>query len=311
MKILATSDIHGNRLLIYQIKHIILKENIEALIIAGDIAPKGFYQLYKNGPRYKFSSAFSIKNINDILNGDEQLVKTRLDLLGFVDIPKHAYNLSTIKSKQKEKLIQICELLKMLDIPVYMLIGNDDHIPDEEWNEILNSFGIFNLNLRTYSLKDLKVVGFQYVLPTPWNTNNELPEDALAKKIKNIKNNVDRKTILITHGPPKSILDRLVNGFHAGSESIYNLVKDRQPVFHIFGHIHEAFGTARIRDTICCNVSCLWTEWILRGYIIDTETRSIKKVVKRISVNDLKSLYKELLFSSSDTTESERERAGW
>ena len=44
MKILATSDIHGNKALIYLVLQIIRKENIDALIIAGDIAPKGFYQ---------------------------------------------------------------------------------------------------------------------------------------------------------------------------------------------------------------------------------------------------------------------------
>ncbi len=49
-------------------------------------------------------SAFSLKNKEDILSGDEQQIKTKLDLFGFVEIPKDKYNLSTIKSKQKEKL---------------------------------------------------------------------------------------------------------------------------------------------------------------------------------------------------------------
>ena len=42
MKIFATSDIHGNKTLVYLIRKIVKKENIDALIIAGDIAPKGF-----------------------------------------------------------------------------------------------------------------------------------------------------------------------------------------------------------------------------------------------------------------------------
>ena len=44
MKIFATSDIHGNKALIYLIREIVKKEDIDTLIIAGDIAPKGFYQ---------------------------------------------------------------------------------------------------------------------------------------------------------------------------------------------------------------------------------------------------------------------------
>jgi len=290
MKILATSDIHGNKALIYLVLQIIRKENIDALIIAGDIAPKGFYQLCRSGLKYDICSAFSLKNREDILKGDEYQIKARLDSLGFVGIPKNKYNLSTIKSKQKEKLGKICKLLKTIDIPIYMLIGNDDHITDEDWDRILDDHGILNLNLRTHALGKLKVTGFQYVLPTPWNTNNELPENELAKRLRSIEDQVDRKTILITHGPPKGILDRVANGLRAGSESIYKLVKEKQPIFHIFGHIHEAFGNAKIDNTICCNASCLGTDRLLRGYIIDMEDKSIKKIEEEISLREIEDI---------------------
>lgn len=290
MRIFATSDIHGNKALIYLIREIVKKENIDTLIIAGDIAPKGFYQLYKDGLKYDIQSVFGLKNRADILKGNEQEIRTRLDLLGFVEVPKDSYNLSTIKSRQKEKLSEICKLLKTIDIPAYMLIGNDDHIPDEDWGKILDEDGILNLNSRTHALGKLKIAGFQYVLPTPWNTNNELPEDELAKKLRSIEGQVDRKTILITHGPSRGILDRVANGLRAGSESILNLVKDKQPIFHIFGHIHEAFGNAKIDNIICCNVSCLWTDWFLRGYIIDTEDKSIKRIEQEISLKELESI---------------------
>jgi Icc-related predicted phosphoesterase len=288
VKIFTTADIHGNKTLIYLISKIMKKENIDALIIAGDIAPKGFYQLYKDGLKYSICSVFSLRE--NILKGDSQQIKARLDLLGYVEIPKYKYNLSTIKSKQKEKLSEICKLLKTIDIPVYMLIGNDDHISSEDWDRILDDYRILNLNLRTHTWGKLKVTGFQYVLPTPWNTNNELSEDKLAKKLEGITDQIDRKTILITHGPAKGILDRVVNGLRAGSESILNLVKDKQPLFHIFGHIHEAFGNTKIGNTICCNVSCLWTDCFLRGYIIDMEDKSIKRIEEKISPKEIEDI---------------------
>lgn len=310
MKILATSDIHGNKALIYLIHDIVKKEDVDALIIAGDIAPKGFYKLFKEGLEFDISSGFRLKNRIDILKGNEQQVKTKLDLLGFVEIPTDAYNLSAISLKQKEKLSEICMLLKTIDIPVYMLIGNDDHIADEDWDEVLSEYGIFNLNLRTHALRRLKLVGFQYVLPTPWNTNNELSEAELAKKLKYNESLVDRKTILITHSPPKGILDRLANGVCAGSESMLKLIKEKQPIFHIFGHIHEAFGDTEIGDTICCNASCLWDDWFLRGYLIDAEARCIKEIKRRISLNDFRRIYgKHISFSA--IPESERQRSGW
>lgn len=46
MKIFATSDIHDNKVLIYLIRRIIEKEDVDALIIAGDITPKGLYRFF-------------------------------------------------------------------------------------------------------------------------------------------------------------------------------------------------------------------------------------------------------------------------
>ena len=62
--------------------------------------------------------------------------------------------------------------------------------------------------------------------------------------------------ILITHGPPRAengghfFLDRVFFGLHVGcaalSEAIKTLWKEgKAPKFHIFGHIHEGYGSAR------------------------------------------------------------------
>lgn len=295
MKIFATADIHGNKALIYLIQETIRKEKIDILVIAGDIAPKGFYQLYKNGLRYNMRSVFRLRNRENILEGSEQQIRAKLGLLGFVEISQDNHDFSLVKLKQKEALRRICELLKTLGIPVYLLIGNDDHISDNDWDKILSDYGIYNLNLRVYELEEFKMVGFQYVLPTPWNTNNELPEDRLADELTRIGPHIDRKTIFITHGPPKNILDMTANGLHVGSESIYRLVKEKQPVFHIFGHIHEAFGKATIDNITFYNAASLWDDWLLRGYIIDTKAMSEKRIERRISLGEFRHFYDEYL----------------
>lgn len=287
MKIFATSDIHGNRALVHLICRMVKNTNVDALIIAGDIAPKGFYRLFDNGLSYGFYSPFGLKNRETVLNGMPQQVKAKLDLLGYIEAPHSGCSLSVLESKQKEQLTQICALLKTVDMRMYMLIGNDDHIPNEDWDRILDECEVFNLNSRTHMLGEFKLTGFQYVLPTPWNTNNELPEEQLAQKLRWIEDQVDKNAILITHSPPKGILDKVTNGLHAGSQSIFDLVKAKQPLFHVFGHIHEAFGHDKIDNTICCNTSCLWTDWLLRGYIIDTEEKSIKKIEEEISLKEI------------------------
>lgn len=47
--------------------------------------------------------------------------------------------------------------------------------------------------------------------------------------------------ILVTHGPPLGILDRVARG-NAGCPDLLDLVKKVKPKFHLFGHIHEAYG---------------------------------------------------------------------
>lgn len=49
--------------------------------------------------------------------------------------------------------------------------------------------------------------------------------------------------ILVTHAPPKGILDKSKAGESCGSEYLLNRVKEVTPKMHLFGHIHESYGT--------------------------------------------------------------------
>ena len=61
--------------------------------------------------------------------------------------------------------------------------------------------------------------------------------------------------ILITHGPPKDILDWTVSGDRAGCEDLANVVADLAPRLHVFGHIHEAAGQETHGATTYVNAS--------------------------------------------------------
>ncbi|MEM6995386.1 MAG: metallophosphatase domain-containing protein [Myxococcota bacterium] len=52
--------------------------------------------------------------------------------------------------------------------------------------------------------------------------------------------------ILITHGPPQGILDRIVLGRHVGCADLLERVHAVRPRLHVFGHIHEARGKATL-----------------------------------------------------------------
>ncbi|RDW70592.1 metallophosphatase domain-containing protein [Aspergillus mulundensis] len=53
--------------------------------------------------------------------------------------------------------------------------------------------------------------------------------------------------IVLTHGPPKGILDQVVgSGESVGCEHLYRAVRRAKPALHVFGHIHEGYGARRV-----------------------------------------------------------------
>ncbi len=50
--------------------------------------------------------------------------------------------------------------------------------------------------------------------------------------------------ILLTHGPPFKVLDKVYDGRGVGCEELIKRVAEVKPLIHAFGHIHEAYGMA-------------------------------------------------------------------
>jgi Icc-related predicted phosphoesterase len=58
--------------------------------------------------------------------------------------------------------------------------------------------------------------------------------------------------------PPLGVLDKINNGgYNVGSKSLRNAVTKNAPIVHIFGHIHESHGDAKIGPTHFYNVAAL------------------------------------------------------
>ncbi|WP_416395823.1 metallophosphatase domain-containing protein [Allohahella sp. A8] len=67
--------------------------------------------------------------------------------------------------------------------------------------------------------------------------------------------------VLITHGPPMGVLDEVPRGpnevEHTGCADLMAAVLRVRPKIHIFGHIHEGYGTNEIDGTLFINASSL------------------------------------------------------
>ncbi len=68
----------------------------------------------------------------------------------------------------------------------------------------------------------------------------------------------DNTDVLITHGPPKDILDLVPRpaGFHAGCQDLYNRIQQLPNLkLHVFGHLHMNHAIVKLGNTFFVNAS--------------------------------------------------------
>ena len=68
-------------------------------------------------------------------------------------------------------------------------------------------------------------------------------------------------------GPHTITAKKGMGPLHVGSPSLLSLLQEKRPLFHVFAHIHEAFGHKSLGDVICCNV--VW-QWGLKAACVRT-----------------------------------------
>lgn len=132
-----------------------------------------------------------------------------------------------------------------------IISGNHDVFMDPNYEpanvtsireDLLKTFknnGIVYLEDSSTEIEGIKIYG------TPWTalyTHKafQIVEEQLNEKFRNIPDGLD---VLISHSPPKGILDGPAN---AGSQSLANIVREKKPRIHVFGHIHA--GHLQMKD---------------------------------------------------------------
>lgn len=95
-----------------------------------------------------------------------------------------------------------------------------------------------------------------------WAFNRNRGED-IQRYWKQIPDDID---ILVTHGPPYNQGDRTARGERVGCEDLLKKVLQIKPKYHVFGHIHEAYGITENEHTTFINASCL----NLQYYMVNT-----------------------------------------
>ncbi|KGE16217.1 metallophosphatase domain-containing protein [Sphingobacterium deserti] len=145
------------------------------------------------------------------------------------------------------------------------IAGNHDFLFENAHPDVILNMipkGVTYLNDAEVEVEGFKIWGSPI---TPWFNNwafNRDRGDDIKKHWDLIPLDTD---ILITHGPPLGILDETVYGQRTGCEDLLERIETVKPKYHIFGHIHEDYGSFTKGEITFINASVLDNWYDLRN----------------------------------------------
>ncbi len=116
-----------------------------------------------------------------------------------------------------------------------------------------------SIDRKVVEINGYKFCGLGGSLITPWDTKYEWTEEEAEEVLKTFP----EKCILVTHSPPKFLLDKTATGLHVGSEKLLEFIEEKRPILVICGHIHESKGVMKYKDTILVNPGCYGKEYAI------------------------------------------------
>jgi Icc-related predicted phosphoesterase/ribosomal protein S14 len=195
------------------------------------------------------------------------------------DIQDYMWNDGTTPesiSSLKKSILEdpVIELLNKAKIPIYFVFGNTDimdceketestPITDEmrDWfSEELPNF--YNCHLEKFEIDGYTITGYQDANETDQYSSGKCWDETQIHKefrpfLEKLTNEERKNLILLTHTPPRGVLDfSSLGSRHIGSFYLRELIDDFQPKMSMFGHVHYLGGYTMFSGrTLCLNVS--------------------------------------------------------
>lgn len=147
------------------------------------------------------------------------------------------------------------EELKLLHANIYSVLGNCD---EPSFIEKLKECSI-NVQESVQNFRDFVIVGSGGASKFTGATPNERTDEELAGDLTSCYEKKEGDNlILITHNPAKGLkVDKVAPLVHVGSPLIRAFIEKAEPILAISGHIHEAYGVDRVKDTVVVNPGAL------------------------------------------------------
>jgi len=138
------------------------------------------------------------------------------------------------------------------------IAGNHDYCLEGKRQEIIQSF----LPENCYYLcnSGITIEGWSF-----WGIPFFFSDDVSGNYKQSITQIPNETDIIITHRPPFGIMDRSNNTTY-GCPDLLQVVLEVTPRYHLFGHIHDAYGIKKIDETFFVNGSLVDEEYRLLNH---------------------------------------------
>jgi len=230
------SDLHGKKKRYTTLFNFIEKEKPDGVFIGGDLLPSGFGT---NIDVDSFLEEFFISKISTLRKSG---LKTRFFTILGNDDPKIYENI--MEDAEKDNLIEYVNFHTVSFDNLF--VTGYSYVPPTPFR--LKDWEKYDVS----QYVDIGAVSPEEGIRTVDVSKDEIRYGTIEKDIKNlVKNSPAERTIFLFHSPPyNSNLDRaaLDNKFvdhapvdvHVGSIAIQRLIKNKQPLLTLHGHVHES-----------------------------------------------------------------------
>ncbi|KAL7677685.1 hypothetical protein ACOME3_003924 [Neoechinorhynchus agilis] len=223
LSFVCISDTHNH--------HESLRKDIPAgdiLLVAGDLSNVGDYYAINQFNDFLASLPHSLKIV---ISGNHDLLFD----------PNRSEELARQYKKSKRSFNQ----LKQLNMSIRDLLTNCVLLDDSIQTEVKKREPRFAI------LNNIHVYGSSWV-PDLQEWAYYADSITIKQKWMMIPTECD---ILLTHTPPRGVLDRLHDGRQVGCPSLMERVNQIKPSYHVFGHVHESHGILRKDKSVFINAS--------------------------------------------------------
>ena len=304
MKVFFVSDIHGSETCFRKLVNAGKFYGADLLIMGGDLAGKELVPVVaRNGSwtaRFR-GTEFSLETLEEVAEFERRVatmgpytLRTEPDFITELRTDQELVELTLrglILERTEAWIALAAERLAGTGIRLLIGLGNDD------FDEMIPYLSLGQVSYAPDGLLDLgefTLVSLGWSNITPWQTNRECTEEALAGKLAVVHEAADpSRTIFNIHVPPydcgldlaprldESLQIQLVGGqpdmVPVGSPSVAESIAAYQPLLSLHGHIHEGRGMTKTGRTVVLNPGSEYEQAALLGALIDIKPGKVRR----------------------------------